>query len=519
MLGLALAIGAQACAQAAVCPAGAPPRRVVLTIGINHYHYNDKWPTLRTAVNDADSLEQVLETKFGYQSYESLAKLPNGSRLRDEKATRDAINDLVVDNISQVLCPNDDFILFFSGHGTSRPYQNGSIKGTSGYLVPYDGKDQGVSSLIEIKEFLENLGRLPARHILVILDACHSGIAIQDALQGLKSSGDYQAALAARPSRKVIVSAQPEQTASDSGSVPNHSLFGGVLFQALDQGLASNGKGFIVDSELAEFVKQGVANQNRDQLPDSVPFYGNEGGSLVLNLGEDLAGIYRNAMQNLVEGNTDDFRLNVRKAATRSPDDPVTWSLQYRLALMQGRIDDASEAIEKLRSYAVRTNANSDSLPLSRSSLTSIRHQLSFWKSALQIPVTTLPPAVVVHLYTGETEQNLIQLSGSSEFSIDPEANLYFKLRARSDAIYVYVFRIDKLGQIESVTDFIRQRENPVDADGERLAAAQNGPEPDDIQEWHFIFSRSEIDALSTPPNASDLAGATHYVITVRPGG
>ena len=348
---LSLTWAVPALAQDARCPADAPPRRVVLTIGINHYLHSDKWPILRTAVNDADSLEEVLERKFGYQSYESLAKLTIDDRLRDARATRDAIESLIKDDLPNVLCPNDDFILFFSGHGDSRSYQNGDIKGASGYLIPYDGKEQGVSSLIDVKEFLESVGHLPARHVLVILDACHSGIAIQDALQGLKSSGDYQAALAARNSRKVIVSAQPDQTASDSGTIPNHSLFGGLLYQALDQGLAAKGNDFIADSQLADFIKEGVASENPHQLPDSAPFFGNNGGSLVLKLGNDLAGIYRNAMQSLIQGDYDDFRMDANDAAKRSPEDPMTMALRVSIG-----------AHQRKRGYGQRSNREAPGL-------------------------------------------------------------------------------------------------------------------------------------------------------------
>ena len=515
---LALAAAVPACAQTGRCPADAPQKAVVLTVGINHYLHNDKWPILRTAVSDADSLEEVLETKFGYQSYESLAKLTKDDRLRDAKATHEAIESVVKDDLGEVLCPNDDLVLFFSGHGDSRSYQDGDIKGVSGYLIPYDGKEQGVSSLIDVKEFLESVDRLPARHILVILDACHSGVAIQDAMNGLRSSADYQAAIAARISRKVIVSAQPDQTASDTGSIPNHSLFGGLLYQALDQGLAAKGSDFIADSQLADFVKEAVVSENPRQLPDSAPFHGNQGGSLVLKLGNDLAGIYRNAMQSLMQGDYDDFRQAAHSAASRSPEDPMTMALQYRLALMEGKVDTAADDIEKLRTYALKSHANSDSLPMSRAALLDIRHQLNFWKNALTIPVTTDPPAVVIHAFTGDTDQQVTEISTSNEFSMAPEANLYFKLRARKEPTYVYVFRVDKRGQIYPETDFIRHGDNPVDADPpEKLSVLRNGPEPDDIEEWHFIFSSRAIDAWSSPPSADDLAGATHFVITVRP--
>lgn len=504
-------------AETGPCPKDPPQRRIVLTIGINHYLHSAKWPLLRSAVDDADSLEQLLEAKYGYQSYESLARLSNDHRLRDGVATRDTINGLVQDELPKVLCGNDDFILFFSGHGDSRPYQNGAIKGATGYLIPFDGREEGVSSLIEVKEFLENVGHLPARHILVILDACHSGVAIQDALQGMKASADYQAALAARFSRKVIVSAQPDQTASDAGTIPKHSLFGGLLYQALDQGLAAKGRDFIADSQLADFVKEEVASANPNQLPDSAPFLGNEGGSLVLKLDQDLGSLYRNAMNNLLEDRPDDFRANVNTAIQRSPDDLLTLSLQYRLALLRCDVDQASASIDKLRDRVAATQANPDSLPIPRSAMLEIRHQLSFWKNAIRVPIPAEEPAVTIHAYTGATEQNLSQLSGSNEFSLAPEANLYFKLRARKQPVYVYVFRIDKEGRIESIPDFVRLRENPVDIDQETLSSYQDAPEADDLHEYHFIFSSRQIDVFTSPPAEGDLAGATQYVVTVRP--
>jgi uncharacterized caspase-like protein len=263
---------APAFAQTSQCAADAEPRRIVVTIGIDHYAHSSHRPPLSTAVNDANCFEQVLQRKFGYQSYESLmdpdpAKQSNP--LRDGSGTREAIDFLVSDGLPRVLCSNDDFILFFSGHGEKRAYQDHNIKG---YLVPSDAPEQGCSNLIEVKAFLEDISNLPARHILVILDACHSGIAIQDALAGVRASGNYQQALKSHNSRKVIASALADQTASDTGSIPGHSLFGGLLLQALDLGLAAKNSDFIADSDLAEFLKAHVTEENSNQEPDWVPF-------------------------------------------------------------------------------------------------------------------------------------------------------------------------------------------------------------------------------------------------------
>jgi hypothetical protein len=146
-----------------------------------------------------------------------------------------------------------------------------------------------------------------------------------------------------------------------------------------------------------------------------------------------------------------------------------------------------------------------------------IKHQLSFWKYALAIPVSATQQNVTIHAFTGETEKNLLPLSGSIDFTLEPEANLFFKLRAKKEATFVYVFRIDKLGRIHAETDFLRRLENPVVTDSETLSVLHNGPESDDIQEWHFIFTSRQIDAYESPPGADDLAGATHFVVTIRP--
>ena len=536
VLALLLSATTPAFGQTGKCPAGAEPRHVVVTIGVDHYQHSDRWPNLHTAVNDANSLENVLETKFGYESYESLVESMRKERpepLREGKATRDAIDSLVKDGLQDVLCPGDDFILFFSGHGDSRQWQDGGAKNASGYLVPADAPEQGHSHLIEVKEFLEDINHLPARHILVILDACYSGIAIQDALQGMRSSGEYQAALASRKSRKVIVSAQPDQTASDHGSIRDHSLFGGLLFQALDQGLAAKGKDFIADADLGEFLKQHVfeaaqaAPENRRQLPDWVPFVGNEGGALVLNLNQDMSGLYHNAMQSLLTGEYVSFRLNATRAAHRSPDDPMALALQYRLALREGNINTASSSIDKLLELETKGLVQSTSVELNRHELQGISRQLVFWKNALQLPIPAASPVVDIHVYTGETEQHLLPLSGSNEFNAPAEANLYFKLRAKAEETYVYVFLIDKLGRIHSEGNFLNQRQNPINPNLEQLCTVQSGPDPNDLQEWHFVFSPHPIDEFSSPPSdtsrggtpatISELAGVTRYVITIRP--
>ena len=72
------------------------------------------------------------------------------------------------------------------------------------------------------------------KHLLVILDACHSGIALDTVIwrdAGLGSDGAIEP-LRARRSRRIITSALHGQRALDSGPVPGHSLFTGCVIEA-----------------------------------------------------------------------------------------------------------------------------------------------------------------------------------------------------------------------------------------------------------------------------------------------
>ena len=323
----------------------------------------------------------------------------------------------------------------------------------------------------------------------------------------------------------MIVSAQAEQTASDHGSIPDHSLFGGLLFQALDQELAAKGKDFIADSDLADFLKENVVEANPRQLPDSAPFIGNDGGALVLPLNASLAQLYANAMQSLMFGDYDSFRSNTTKAIRSNHEDPLALLLQYRLSLSEGHVEECSSAIAKLGEIISRSQAQLTSTPLNREDIRRIQRQLVFWSGAISLPIT-VPPPVALHVFTGETEQHLVPLSGSNEFSVPVEANVYFRLRSKANETYVYVFLVDGLGRFHSQPDFLRKGQNPVDSKSEQISMVQSGPEPNDIEEWHFVLSPHPIDGLLSPPSdtsgggipaqASEFSGVMHYVITIR---
>ena len=143
----------------------------IVAIGIDRYQ---NWPILSTAVSDATEFAKLLTGKFGFE----YAAEP----LTEKGATREAIVSLIEDDLSARLKPEDSLIIFFAGHGTTHDYKIGEEARSDGFIVPVDarapGKDEHWSDYLKIEDLLHAIDSLPASHILVILDSCHSGMAL-----------------------------------------------------------------------------------------------------------------------------------------------------------------------------------------------------------------------------------------------------------------------------------------------------------------------------------------------------
>ncbi|MCH7494529.1 MAG: caspase family protein, partial [Candidatus Marinimicrobia bacterium] len=89
-----------------------------LIIGINKY---TNWPPLDYAVNDANSIRDLLINKFGF-------KTDHIFLLTDEDATLKKIKDTLSD-LGEIVGKNDRVIIYFSGHGQSLDLENGGQMG------------------------------------------------------------------------------------------------------------------------------------------------------------------------------------------------------------------------------------------------------------------------------------------------------------------------------------------------------------------------------------------------------
>jgi caspase domain-containing protein len=249
-------------------------RRVVVVIGVDDYQC---WGRLKNAVNDARGVNELFR-QVGFE--EIVPPLTNGA------ATFVAIRRLVMTDLKHALREDDSLVLFFAGHGyTETAYLQGTPVRV-GYIIPADGDAPGgdVGTWLELESWLRDVSRLPARHVLVILDSCHSGMALElSRTRG--SAGEPYDQLLTRRSRRVITSAQDNQQAFDDGPTPGHSLFTGLLLQALQGDIVPDDRVLVTGTELAIYLQRRVGVlRSGAQTPDFGALPLDAGGDLVLSL-------------------------------------------------------------------------------------------------------------------------------------------------------------------------------------------------------------------------------------------
>ena len=253
-------------------------RNIIAVIGIDDYA---AWRKLHNAVSDAKGVRELFVEKLGFK--ELVPPLFNAA------ATQQAITSLLQDELATRLEADDSLVLFFAGHGHTESSQIGSKKVKTGYLIPVEARlpqEHKFSTYIKLDSFLKDMANLPARHVLLILDACYSGFALGETVQVLRSHERYSDDLSRRLSRRVITSAMDDQPALDNGPIAGHSLFTGTLIEGVDSGQADgDSKGFVTSSELALYVQNRVSSASQSkQTPDFGSFELDERGELVISL-------------------------------------------------------------------------------------------------------------------------------------------------------------------------------------------------------------------------------------------
>ena len=148
-----------------------PATKWALVVGINDYaNFGDEiGGDLYGAVNDAESIRDVLVARWGYE--------PGSIKLLvDGAATRAAIEEAFTGWAPSVVRPGDQFFFFFAGHGSQMWDVDGDEEdGLDETFCPVDVIKGSTERDISDDELARWLDAIPTEDIVVFWDKCHAG--------------------------------------------------------------------------------------------------------------------------------------------------------------------------------------------------------------------------------------------------------------------------------------------------------------------------------------------------------
>ena len=276
----------------AVSDSVASPFRHSIAVVIGIDQYGQGIPPLRTAVNDARRVGEILGAHHGYEVI----------ALLDADATRAAIVTLLKETLPARVGPDDRVCLYFAGHGVAVDGQDGP----NGYLLPADASRADDASFLHMPLVHDAIVALPCRHMLVILDSCFagafrwSGTRSVSALPAVIHQERYER-FVRDPAWQVITSAAQDQEALDqlrTGTLGGrdgdgeHSPFALALFEALegkgDVVPAGGGDGLITATELYLYIEDrlqtAAIEAGRRQTPRLWPLAKHEKGEFAFRV-------------------------------------------------------------------------------------------------------------------------------------------------------------------------------------------------------------------------------------------
>lgn len=240
-----------------------------LIIGINAYSHVGQ---LTYATNDADAVANILPS-LGFPSSKTIV-------LRDAAATRHAIHSAYISFHTEASHSDDRVLFFFAGHGHTVESKRGPV----GYLVPVDGDPDNLASLLRWDDFTKNADLVGAKHMLFIIDACYSGLAMQ---RGVQPAGKrFMSDMLQRHSRQVITAGKSDETVADGGGPDGkNSIFTGYLLQGLaEESIPQDG--ILTANGLMHYVYEKVAKDGRSKQTPAYGHIDGDGDFILLTPGQ-----------------------------------------------------------------------------------------------------------------------------------------------------------------------------------------------------------------------------------------
>ncbi|MBM4404031.1 MAG: caspase family protein, partial [Candidatus Cloacimonetes bacterium] len=155
---------------------------------------------------------------------------------------------------SNVKDKNAELYIFYAGHGAP------ATDGSKAFLIPYDGDpNYPAQTGYELETLYANLGALPAKRVMVFLDACFSGAdrdneillagARPPTLRVAQPAADAKISVFSASSGAQVSSAYPDR---------QHGLFSYFLMKGMRGEADLNGDKKITIAEMEQFLQENV---------------------------------------------------------------------------------------------------------------------------------------------------------------------------------------------------------------------------------------------------------------------
>lgn len=244
----------------------------ILSIGINKYknpQYN-----LDYAVNDSKSFAESIAKGSG-----KLFHAVFEYSITNDQATKNVIT-ATIEEVKEKIGPEDVFLFYYAGHGVMSFAEDPSK--SDFYIVTHDvtnlyGEVEMLNEkAISAKELMQFSMEISAEKQLFVLDACHSG----GALNAFATRGDGREKALAQLARSTgtffLTASQDAQFANEVGNL-KHGLFTYAILEILSGEFGNNGDEKITINEIKSYVEDRVPELSEQyhgtpQYPTSYSF-------------------------------------------------------------------------------------------------------------------------------------------------------------------------------------------------------------------------------------------------------
>lgn len=196
------------------------------------------------AINDGKIFRQYCEQALGIPS-ENI-KLHTDATFNHTRLALSWLKD-----VCNVYKGDASVIFYYAGHGIP------DVKDNSSYLLPADGDGRYVATAYKLDELYNTLGSMPAKSVVVFMDACFSGAN----RNGKMLASERGVAIKSRPGQPkgnmvVFSAAQGDETALPNDA-EQHGMFTYYLLKKLQEN-----QGNITLGELAEYLIREVGRRS-----------------------------------------------------------------------------------------------------------------------------------------------------------------------------------------------------------------------------------------------------------------